>query len=188
MKKFLYTLLLAVLITGVAVPPTFACSPAPTGCPSNPCTEYVLNVDFSQHCGWTYYGQAGEATGSAMCNVFSTYAAFGYNGISSPQAYQYVTLPTVSDTHWTVGYNVEVSDPHLSTSNHLGVYVYDTTTSSYLYYGPLFYGTDDPSCRNFQGTWSGNLSGHTLLVGVYCSIVNSDTHFYITELGVWSNA
>jgi len=180
MKNTLATLLFAVLIAGLAAPPTFACSTTSCG---TACTEYLLNTDFSQGCGWTYYGLVGQASGSEMCNVYSTYAKFGYNGVANPELYQSVTIPsTTNDSRWLVGYNIEVNDPHLSTSNYIGVWVYDQTASTYLYSGPLFYGTDDPSCKFYYGNWSGSLAGHTLIVGASGRVNYSDTHFYITNL------
>jgi len=154
------------------------------------CYQYLYNVNFSQTagCGWSYTDGSSAilSGGSDMCGIYGSYVMLSKpssNSWNTTDTYQSIAIPSgESRTHWLVGYNVKVNDPNLSASNAAYVYVYDVTTSTVVATGTTYYGTGDPDCGSRSFSFTGNYGGHTLEVIIHAVVVNTNTHFYFTNL------
>jgi hypothetical protein len=190
MKRFMYSLVLAVLLVSSAVPDALACSQGGAcqfgGCGSY---DYAYNGSFiDANCGWSFYnGALWNTSGNTMCGYIADhYARFTKNGtLTNPLVRQYITIPsTETRTSWAIGYNIEVIDPHSSSTNYLTISVIDTTTST-TYFSETFYGNGvDPNCAQKGGSFStgSSVAGHTLEIRMQGNVNYTDTDFRVTNV------
>ncbi len=107
---------------------------------------------------------------------------FGYAGSISQQ----VVIPAnFTGQNFQLAYELDFNDPNNNSYNQLQVSVYDMT--SYTSLGTDFYnGTySDITCTPRTVSFSGNLSGHTLLVSLSGSVATSGTVVRVRSIALW---
>jgi hypothetical protein len=201
MKRTLNSLILAALLSQLIVPNAFAACTQGGQCGvQGSCTsyQYLYDYNFAETCTplpWVKNSTAAAtfvtSSGPDMCSgFFQSYVQINYNNGGQSEVYQDTTIASNEwRTHWTAGWNISINDPNQNSTNSLLIRVWDMTANTLLGQSSFYYGDDvDPNCRaDALSLGTHNLAGHVIRVEMIAYIVNSNTHFYLTNVGLYGS-
>jgi len=201
MKRTLNSLILAALLSQLIVPNAFAACTQGGQCGvQGSCNsyQYLYDYNFAETCSplpWLRYSTPAAtfvtSNGPDMCNGFyQSYVQLNYNSGQPSEISQDTTIASnESRTHWTAGWNISITDPNQDSTNSLVIQVWDMTANTLLGQSNFYYGDDvDPDCRaDVLSLGTHNLAGHVIRVAIIGNIYYTNTHFYLTNVGLYAS-
>jgi hypothetical protein len=188
MQKYGQLLVLALLISTLAVQPTFAgCDPGGY-CTLNlgpPCFNqynYLSNSDFSSSCAWTYTHatRTNESTGCISITGYHgklTYTGNGFAHLAHIQQQLHIPASNEagfisSSTTWSIGVQVHIGADDRSHQSTLKIRIYDLDTAQTLYLMPTIYADTSNDCAQYGNNFTANLNGRNIVVDAFASFAD----------------